>query len=149
MGLSVAEPVFASELTHFLARYAPNAPASIARDSPTAIYTSLPADLVPGVVRAYIESLRIVFLLGAPVGECIVQNDLTDTEGGGNSGVVVCGGFIREQYQDHQGAGSRARRTYGEGRLGRGGFGERAGMSLLRVVTLTRACHWQKKVFKY
>ncbi|KAF8180960.1 ABC transporter [Mycena galopus ATCC 62051] len=67
MGLSVAEPVFASELTKFLARYAPDAPAAIARDSPTTIYTVLPAALIPGVVRAYIESLRIVFVLGVPV----------------------------------------------------------------------------------
>ncbi|KAF8176909.1 ABC transporter [Mycena galopus ATCC 62051] len=64
MGLSVAEPVFASELIKFLARYAPDAPAAIARDSPT---TMLPAALIPGVVRAYIESLRIVFVLGVPV----------------------------------------------------------------------------------
>ncbi|KAJ6522399.1 major facilitator superfamily domain-containing protein [Mycena capillaripes] len=67
MGLSIAEPVFASELIKFLARYAPNAPVAIARDSPTMIYTMLPAALIPGVVRAYIESLRIVFVLGVPV----------------------------------------------------------------------------------
>ncbi|KAF7372555.1 Major facilitator transporter-like protein [Mycena venus] len=67
MGLSVAEPVFASELMKFLVRYAPDAPAAIARDSPTTIYTVLPAALIPGVVRAYIESLRIVFVLGVPV----------------------------------------------------------------------------------
>ncbi|KAJ7143873.1 major facilitator superfamily domain-containing protein [Mycena epipterygia] len=67
MGLSIAEPVFASELTKFLARYAPNAPAAIARDSPTAIYTALPAALVPGVIQAYVQTLRIVFLLGVPV----------------------------------------------------------------------------------
>ncbi|KAJ7150499.1 ABC transporter [Mycena crocata] len=71
MGLSVAEPVFASELTHFLARYAPDAPAAIARNSPTAIYSDLPAEIIPGVLKAYIESLRIVFVLGVPVGKCI------------------------------------------------------------------------------
>ncbi|KAF7378123.1 Major facilitator transporter-like protein [Mycena sanguinolenta] len=67
VGLSVAEAVFASELTKFLARYAPNAPASIARNSPTAIYTDLPAVLIPGIVKAYIESLRVVYLIGVPV----------------------------------------------------------------------------------
>jgi len=70
IGLSVAEAVFASELTRFLARYAPGAPAAtiaIARNSPTAIYTDLPPALVPGVVRAYVESLRIVYVLGVPV----------------------------------------------------------------------------------
>ncbi|KAJ7266361.1 major facilitator superfamily-domain-containing protein, partial [Mycena haematopus] len=67
VGLSVAEAVFSSELTRFLARYAPDAPAAIARNSPTAIYTDLPAALVAGVVKAYIESLRVVYLLGVPV----------------------------------------------------------------------------------
>ncbi|KAJ7234023.1 major facilitator superfamily domain-containing protein [Mycena haematopus] len=67
VGLSVAEAVFSSELTRFLARYAPDAPAAIARNSPTAIYTDLPPVLVAGVVKAYIESLRVVYILGVPV----------------------------------------------------------------------------------
>ncbi|KAJ6526830.1 major facilitator superfamily domain-containing protein [Mycena capillaripes] len=67
IGLSVAEAVFASELTRFLAHYAPDAPVSIVRNSPTAIHTQLPAALVPGVLRAYIESLKIVYLLGVPI----------------------------------------------------------------------------------
>jgi hypothetical protein len=40
---------------------------SIVRQSPTAIYTDLPKELIPGVVRAYAESLRMVFVLGVPV----------------------------------------------------------------------------------
>jgi hypothetical protein len=40
---------------------------SIVRQSPTAIYTDLPKELIPGVVRAYAESLRVVFVLGVPV----------------------------------------------------------------------------------
>ncbi|KAJ6534963.1 major facilitator superfamily domain-containing protein [Mycena capillaripes] len=67
LGLGIAEPVFASELTKFLLKYAPDAPAEIVRQSPTAIYTALPPDMIPGVVRAYTESLRIVFVLGVPV----------------------------------------------------------------------------------
>ncbi|KAJ7474899.1 ABC transporter [Mycena latifolia] len=67
MGLSIAEPVFASELTRFLKRYAPTAPDTIVRNSPLAIYTDLPAELVPGVVRAFVETLRIVFVIGVPV----------------------------------------------------------------------------------
>ncbi|KAJ7684096.1 ABC transporter [Mycena polygramma] len=67
LGLGVAEPVFASELTKYLRLYAPDAPLSIVRESPTAIYTALPAGMVPGVVRAYTASLKIVFLLGVPV----------------------------------------------------------------------------------
>ncbi|KAF7336169.1 Major facilitator transporter-like protein [Mycena venus] len=51
----------------FLARYAPTAPAEVARNSPTEIFTKLPADVIPGVLRAYVETLRIVFIIGAPV----------------------------------------------------------------------------------
>jgi len=68
LGLGVAEPIFSSELTKFLLKYAPNAPANIVKESPTTIYTALPANLIPGVVQAYTQSLRIVFLVGVPVG---------------------------------------------------------------------------------
>ncbi|KAJ6467195.1 hypothetical protein C8R47DRAFT_1223762 [Mycena vitilis] len=68
LGLGIAEPVFASELDKFLRKYAPDAPAVIVKQSPTAIYTDLPAAMIPGVVHAYAESLRIVFLLGVPIG---------------------------------------------------------------------------------
>ncbi|KAJ7631431.1 ABC transporter [Mycena polygramma] len=67
VALGIAEPVFASELGTYLERFAPDAPAAIVRQSPTAIYTALPVDLIPGVVHAYAESLRIVFVLGVPV----------------------------------------------------------------------------------
>ncbi|KAK7044538.1 major facilitator transporter-like protein [Favolaschia claudopus] len=67
VGLGVAEPVFASELAKFLLKYAPNAPAEIVKESPTAIYDALPPDMIPGVVKSYTESLRIVFVLGVPV----------------------------------------------------------------------------------
>lgn len=67
VGLGVAEPVFASMLSRYLAQYAPNAPASIVKESPTAIYTALPADMIPGVVLAYTKALKIVFLVGVPV----------------------------------------------------------------------------------
>ena len=69
VGLGIAEPVFASELSKFLLKYAPDAPAAILKESPTAIYTDIPADQIPNVVRAYAESLKIVFLVGVPVGE--------------------------------------------------------------------------------
>ncbi|KAJ6530991.1 ABC transporter [Mycena vulgaris] len=67
LGLGVAEPVFASELGKYLLRFAPEAPAAIVKQSPTAIYTDLPAAMIPGVVQAYTQSLRIVFVLGVPV----------------------------------------------------------------------------------
>ncbi|KAJ7262074.1 ABC transporter [Mycena rebaudengoi] len=67
LGLGVAEPVFATELGKFLIKYAPNAPDVIVKESPAAIYTQLPPEMIQGVVRAYTESLRIVFVLGVPV----------------------------------------------------------------------------------
>ncbi|KAF7300398.1 Major facilitator transporter-like protein [Mycena chlorophos] len=67
LGLGVAEPVFASELTKFLAKYAPDAPAAVVKQSPTAIYTELSPAQIPGVVLAYTKSLRLVFLIGVPV----------------------------------------------------------------------------------
>ncbi|KAJ7897440.1 ABC transporter [Mycena leptocephala] len=54
VGLGIAEPVFASELAKYLL-------------NPTAIYTALPKEMIPGVVRSYTEALRIVFVLGVPV----------------------------------------------------------------------------------
>ncbi|KAJ7141793.1 ABC transporter [Mycena crocata] len=67
LGLGIAEPVFASMLTKYLKRYAPEAPAFIVKESPTAIYTELPEAMIPGVVRSYAEALKIVFVLGVPV----------------------------------------------------------------------------------
>jgi hypothetical protein len=67
LGLGIAEPVFASELAKYLARYAPDAPAQIVRESPTNIWSKLPEEMIPGVVRSYLEALRLVFVLGVPV----------------------------------------------------------------------------------
>ncbi|KAJ7646955.1 ABC transporter [Roridomyces roridus] len=67
LGLGVAEPVFSSELSKYLKQYAPEAPASIVKESPTAIYTDLPAEMIPGVVLSYSKALRIVFVIGVPV----------------------------------------------------------------------------------
>ncbi|KAJ6577046.1 ABC transporter [Mycena vulgaris] len=43
------------------------APVGVVKESPTAIYTKLSVEMIPGVVRAYTESLRIVFMLGVPI----------------------------------------------------------------------------------
>ncbi|KAJ7157547.1 ABC transporter [Mycena crocata] len=67
VGLGVAESVFASKLGSFLLKYAPEAPIFVVRESPTNIWTALPAEMIPGVVRSYAEALRIVFVLGVPV----------------------------------------------------------------------------------
>jgi MFS family permease len=67
IGLGVAEPVFSSILAKTLVQYAPDAPAEIVKESPTAIYTALAANQIPGVVKSYTSALKIVFLLGVPV----------------------------------------------------------------------------------
>ncbi|KAJ7851242.1 ABC transporter [Mycena olivaceomarginata] len=67
LGLAIAEPVLASELGKYLLRFAPEAPSAVVRQTPTAIYTDLPQGMIAGVVPAYTESLRVVFVLGVPV----------------------------------------------------------------------------------
>ena len=58
---------------HALAQYAHNAPASIVKELPTAIYTALPAEMIPGV------ALKIVFLVGAPIaGLAILSANISD-----------------------------------------------------------------------
>jgi hypothetical protein len=71
IGPCVAEAVFPSELMRFFARY--DYTTRLTRQRPsrttpqTAVYTDLPAALVPGVMRASIESLCVVSILGVPV----------------------------------------------------------------------------------
>ncbi|KAJ7330852.1 ABC transporter [Mycena albidolilacea] len=98
IGLSFAEPVFASKLAKYLLKYAPEAPRQIVKDSPTAIYSALPAEIIPGVVRSYTEALRIVFVLGVA-----------------RSGrrVIVCD--IYQQYEDREISRTRQRRGCREG----------------------------------
>ncbi|KAJ7145232.1 MFS general substrate transporter [Mycena filopes] len=67
LGLSVAEPILASQLAKNLLKYAPEAPVAIVKESPTAIWSKLPKEMIPGVVRSYTEALKIVFLVGVPV----------------------------------------------------------------------------------
>ncbi|KAJ7691182.1 transporter [Mycena rosella] len=80
LGVAVAEPVFSSELTKNLLKYAPDAPLEVVKQSPTAIYTALPAELIPGVVKSYAEALKVVFILGVPVAglalisACFIKN---------------------------------------------------------------------------
>ncbi|KZP04167.1 MFS general substrate transporter [Athelia psychrophila] len=67
IGLGVAEPVFSSLLTQNLLKYAPDAPVIIVKESPVNIYTDIPAELIPGVVLAYCDSLKVVFIIGVPI----------------------------------------------------------------------------------
>nr|GAT45289.1 major facilitator superfamily protein [Mycena chlorophos] len=68
IGIGIAEPTFATTLSSALERFAPNAPASIVKESPTLIWTELAPSLIPGVVHSYASSLRWVFFFGLPVG---------------------------------------------------------------------------------
>ncbi|KAF7982462.1 hypothetical protein HWV62_28624, partial [Athelia sp. TMB] len=81
IGLGIAEPVFASELSRNLLKYAPNAPAQIVKESPVAIWTDISTDLIPGVVLAYCESLKVVFVVGVPIGEPFPPAILGDADG--------------------------------------------------------------------
>ncbi|KAK7445464.1 hypothetical protein VKT23_014883 [Stygiomarasmius scandens] len=67
IGLGIAEPVFSSQLDKFIPRYAANVNPSLIKESPTAIYGTVDSSLIPGVIRVYTESVRIVFVIGVPV----------------------------------------------------------------------------------
>ncbi|KAK7039735.1 major facilitator transporter-like protein [Favolaschia claudopus] len=67
IGLGIAEPVFASELTKKLLAYAPEAPLQVVKESPVAIYTELEPEMIVAVVRSYSEALRVVYVIGVPV----------------------------------------------------------------------------------
>ncbi|THU88693.1 transporter, partial [Dendrothele bispora CBS 962.96] len=67
IGLGIAEPVFSSQLDKYIPRYAPLVNPTLIKESPTAIYGSVDSSLIPGVIRVYTESLRIVFIIGVPV----------------------------------------------------------------------------------
>ncbi|KAJ7180811.1 hypothetical protein C8R46DRAFT_1211115 [Mycena filopes] len=50
-----------------LLNFAPDPAAFIVKENPTEIWTALPKDQIPGVVRSYTEALRIVGLVGVPI----------------------------------------------------------------------------------
>ncbi|OQE30844.1 hypothetical protein PENFLA_c002G07449 [Penicillium flavigenum] len=66
IGLAIAEATFSSELARNLRKYAPDAPFAVIEQSPLSIYTAVPEALVPKVVRAYVKSLSIVYIIGVP-----------------------------------------------------------------------------------
>jgi len=69
IGLGIAEPIFTSQLTKFIPRFAPNVNPEIIKETPTDIYTELDPSQLAGAIRVYVESLRVVYLIGVPVGE--------------------------------------------------------------------------------
>jgi hypothetical protein len=66
VGLAVGQAAFASELGKRIREQAPSAPFDIIRQSPLAIYTDLPKELIPAVVKGYVQALDVVFILGVP-----------------------------------------------------------------------------------
>ncbi|KAJ7756579.1 ABC transporter [Mycena metata] len=66
IGLGIAEPIFASPLAKNLRKFAPDAPVSIVEEAPTAIYSALPKEFIPGVVHSYTDALKVVFVVGVP-----------------------------------------------------------------------------------
>lgn len=67
IGLAVGESVFSSQLTKNLLKYAPSAPTSVIKQSPVMIHSSVPTELIPAVITAYIKSLDVVYVVGAPL----------------------------------------------------------------------------------
>ncbi|KAK7445465.1 hypothetical protein VKT23_014884 [Stygiomarasmius scandens] len=67
IGLGIAEPIFTSQLTKFIPRFAPNVNPEIIKETPTDIYTELDPSQLAGAIRVYVESLRVVYLIGVPV----------------------------------------------------------------------------------
>ncbi|KAM0790108.1 hypothetical protein ACM66B_005435 [Microbotryomycetes sp. NB124-2] len=65
VGLAVAQAVFGSVLGDKMRQYAPNAPIDIIKQDPLSIYT-LSADQIQPVIRAYVQNLQYVFILGVP-----------------------------------------------------------------------------------
>ncbi|KDQ17239.1 hypothetical protein BOTBODRAFT_105781 [Botryobasidium botryosum FD-172 SS1] len=68
IGITLAGTVFNNELASGLAQYAPQVPPGPVRDSVSAIYSSVSADLRPGVIRAYVRALQRTYLIGVPAG---------------------------------------------------------------------------------
>ncbi|KAJ5455266.1 Major facilitator superfamily domaingeneral substrate transporter [Penicillium sp. IBT 31633x] len=66
IGLAIAEATFSSELVRNLRKYAPQAPFEAIQESPLSIYSAVSDALVPNVVRAYVKTLSIVYIIGVP-----------------------------------------------------------------------------------
>lgn len=69
IGLAVAEAAFSSQLGKNLAKYAPDVSKAVITETPTNIYTEVPAGEIASVIVAYCKSLDIVSpLLSSPTG---------------------------------------------------------------------------------
>ncbi|TNY23706.1 major facilitator superfamily domain-containing protein [Rhodotorula diobovata] len=69
VGIAIASSIFGTRLGSSLREFAPEAPFDLVRNSVEAIPT-LPAELQPGVVHAYVLALQDVFIIGVAAGGC-------------------------------------------------------------------------------
>ncbi|GJN91916.1 hypothetical protein Rhopal_004941-T1 [Rhodotorula paludigena] len=69
VGIAIASSIFGTRLSSALREFAPEAPFELVRQSVQAIPT-LPEDLQPGVIHAYVLALKDVFIIGVAAGGC-------------------------------------------------------------------------------
>ncbi|SCV67930.1 BQ2448_51 [Microbotryum intermedium] len=67
IGIAISSTVFGSKLSSALKEFAPDAPFELVRNSVEAIKT-LPADIKPAVIHAYVVALNNVFVIGVAAG---------------------------------------------------------------------------------
>lgn len=59
IALAVGQVAFANELAQKVVQYAPDAPLEIIRESPLAIWTDLPKEQIPLVIKGYVQALDV------------------------------------------------------------------------------------------
>ncbi|KDE06930.1 hypothetical protein MVLG_02817 [Microbotryum lychnidis-dioicae p1A1 Lamole] len=67
IGIAISSTVFGSKLSSALKEFAPTAPFDLVRNSVEAVKT-LPADIKPAVIHAYVIALNNVFVIGVAAG---------------------------------------------------------------------------------
>ncbi|GAA6004221.1 hypothetical protein JCM10207_002489 [Rhodosporidiobolus poonsookiae] len=65
IALAIGQAALSTQLGENFAKYAPTAPLAVIKESPLAIW-DLSEDLIPSAVKAYVQSLKIVFVIGVP-----------------------------------------------------------------------------------
>ncbi|GAA5971978.1 hypothetical protein JCM11641_002440, partial [Rhodosporidiobolus odoratus] len=65
ISLAIGQAALSTQLAKNFAKYAPNAPLSVIKESPLAIW-DLPKEEIASAVKAYVMSLKIVFVIGVP-----------------------------------------------------------------------------------
>lgn len=71
ISLAIGQAALSTQLAKNFAKYAPNAPLSVIKESPLAIW-DLPKEEIASAVKAYVMSLKIVFVIGVPVSSSLL-----------------------------------------------------------------------------